>query len=366
MKKILLSIIAATFVFTALGCTKKSGAASEPATRTIVDQNGDTITIPSKIERVVITSLWPLPSIYCLYRGGITNLVGMHPGSMAAAKNSYLAAVYPDVLNISTKFVENNVVNIEQLMSLKPDVILFSATNTKEKEMFRAAGLPAIGFATNIAGWNTIETYASWIQLLGEIFGDTGRSTKIIEYGRKIEEMVKSRNDSVSDADRPKTLILFRYDQSGIATSGSTHFGQYWITTAGGKNVAQDIKGVPSINMEQIYQWNPDIIVLTNFTAYLPEDLYDNKIKGYDWSTVNAVKNHKVYKFPLGMYRWYPPSSDSPLSLLWLSTKLQSERFADIDMDKTIKDYFKNLYGVTLTDEDVNTIYNPPREAAVY
>ena len=34
-------------------------------------------------------------------------------------------------------------------------------------------------------------------------------------------------------------------------------------------------------------------------------------------------------------------------------------------MDAEIKDYFQNFYGVTLTDEDLNTLYNPPAESAM-
>lgn len=116
--------------------------------------------------------------------------------------------------------------------------------------------------------------------------------------------------------------------------------------------------------MEQIYEWDPDIIFITNFSPYLPEDFYNNSIDGHDWSSVSAVKNGKVYKFPLGMYRWFPPSSDAPLALMWLAQKIQPELFADIDMDAEIKSYFEEYYGVTLTDEDVQNIYNPAREAA--
>jgi len=116
--------------------------------------------------------------------------------------------------------------------------------------------------------------------------------------------------------------------------------------------------------MEQIYEWDPDIILITNFSAYLPEDLYNNSIEGHDWSNVSAVKNGQVYKFPLGMYRWFPPASDTPLVLTWLAKTIQPELFADVDMDAEIKDFYKEHYGAELTDEDVQQIYNPAREAA--
>jgi iron complex transport system substrate-binding protein len=64
------------------------------------------------------------------------------------------------------------------------------------------------------------------------------------------------------------------------------------------------------------------------------------------------------------MYRWYPPSSDSPLSLLWLAKQNHPDLFADIDLPEEIKKYFIRFYNVELTDEDIVKIMNPPREAA--
>jgi iron complex transport system substrate-binding protein len=128
--------------------------------------------------------------------------------------------------------------------------------------------------------------------------------------------------------------------------------------------VAKDFKGQGKINMEQVYEWNPDMIFITNFSPRLAEDLLENKIEGTDWSLVKAVKEGKVYKFPLGMYRWFPPASDTPLVLQWLATKMQPELFKDIDMDKEIKDYYKKYYSVDLTDSDIQKIYSPARAAS--
>ena len=116
--------------------------------------------------------------------------------------------------------------------------------------------------------------------------------------------------------------------------------------------------------MEQIYAWNPDMIFITNFSSVLPEYLYNNTIEGDDWSNVKAVQEGQVYKFPLGMYRWFPPSSDTPLALMWLAKTIQPELFADIDIDQEIKDYYVKYYNVELTDDDLQVIYNPAREAA--
>lgn len=341
-----------------------SKEAQEKEFRTIVDHTGTEVTIPTELNRVVISSILPLPSVYCLFKGSADDVVGIHPSSMAAAENSYLINVFPELANADTSFVENGEVNIEQLLELKPDVVFYSASNTEEREKYDKAGVPAIGFSTTIADYDCVETYAAWISLFGEIYGESEVANEIIEAGRQTADEIKAVTDEIPSEERPNVLILFHYDNGIIETTGSKFFGDYWINTAGGNNVAAELTGVQEINMEQIYEWNPDIILITNFSPYLPEDLYNNRIEGHDWSNVNAVKNGKVYKFPLGMYRWCPPSSDTPLALTWLAKTIQPEKFTEIDMDAEIKDFYEKYYDVKLTDDDIQEIYNPVREAA--
>jgi iron complex transport system substrate-binding protein len=64
------------------------------------------------------------------------------------------------------------------------------------------------------------------------------------------------------------------------------------------------------------------------------------------------------------MYRWFPPSSDSALTLFWLAKTAHPDLYEDIDLDKEIRDYYRRFYKVNLSDEEITKIYNPPREAA--
>ena len=57
-------------------------------TRVIVDDTGAEVTLPKEIHRVVISSILPLPSVYCLFKGSADDVIGIHPSSMAAAENS--------------------------------------------------------------------------------------------------------------------------------------------------------------------------------------------------------------------------------------------------------------------------------------
>lgn len=337
---------------------------AEEETRTIIDHAGNEVTLPTQLDRVVISGILPLPSVFCQFRGTAEEIVGMHPSSMAAAENSYLINVFPEILEADTSFVVNGAVNIEELMKLEPDVVFYSATNAEEYELYKKAGIPAVGFSTTIADYDCVETYAKWIEQFGEIYGQKEEADAIIAEGRQVAEEISAITSTIPEDEKPSVLILFNYANGTMTTAGSGFFSEYWLETAGAVNAAAEINRSGEINMEQVYEWDPDIILITNFSPYLAEDILNNTIEGHDWSNVKAVKEGQVYKFPLGMYRWFPPASDTPLVLMWLAKTLQPEYFETLDMDAEIKEFYQTHYNVELTDEDIQKIYNPAREAS--
>lgn len=339
-------------------------AQAKGATRTIVDQTGAQVTLPAKIERVVITSIWPLPSVFCLVDGSGKKIVGMHPASMSAAKTSMLAKTAPDVLQASTAFIQGTTVNVEELVKLRPDVVLYSATNSGERELIEKAGLKAVGFSTTIAAFNTIDTVVSWMDLLGDILDKKTRADDIKRYGNEVLGSIRSRIGTLDEAKKPRAMVLFRHSEKEIVATGSNFFGDFWLKSTGAVNVAAGLKGNQPVNMEQIYAWNPDIIYITNFSPSLPPDFLNNTIKGQDWSQVAAVKKGQVYKEPLAHYRWSPPSSDAPLMLFWMAKKNQPELFKDVDFEAKLKEYFLKFHDYKLSDDEVKAIQNPPLEAA--
>jgi iron complex transport system substrate-binding protein len=98
-------------------------------------------------------------------------------------------------------------------------------------------------------------------------------------------------------------------------------------------------------------RWNPQVILLGNFDAALPSDFYNDP----RWQSVEAVRNRRVYRMPLGGYRWDPPSQESALAWLWLAGVLQPERAGE-SLRADMRDWFGFLYGHTLTDEEIDGI----------
>lgn len=378
-RKFLIAVLILSMML--VGCNnkenKKNGAESEATKQTetankdeeyreVVDQAGRTVKVPKDPKRVVIT-FWPMGSAYTLFQGSAETIVGMDPAMVSVAKNSLLTRIDPNVANVDSSFINaDGVINEESLMKLNPDLALIPAYATDQLEIFEKLEVPTIVFDVTVEDFNTVETFMSWVDLLGKAFGKESKATAIREYGEKTLKEIAERTKNLSEADKPKALLLISYDEAGKSTSGEKQFARFELESTGAIHVARDVKeNFIKLDMEQIYKWNPDIIYLSTFTAYKPEDLYNNTAAANDdWSQVKAVKNKNVHKFPIGIFHWYPPSADAPLALLWLAKNNNPDLFKDVDLSKRIKDYYKDLYDIDLSDADIDFIFNPSSEVA--
>lgn len=330
----------------------------------ITDQMGRRIKLPKTIKRVVITSILPIPSIFCIIDGSADKIVGMAPASMGAAKNSMLAAMYPNITKASTTFMKDGNANLEEIAKLKPDIIFCLAENGEVKTLEKT-GIPVVAFKSSTAeGGNSLETLYGWIDIIGKILKKTDRAQYLKKAGYQMLGEVQSKLWTMPDNKKPSALVLFTDNGKVIQVAGRNVFSQFWITTAGGKNAAQELNGVKQTTMEQIYKWDPDYIFVTNFTSTQPSDLYNNKIKGQDWSKLKAIKNKKVYKIPLGTYRWFVASSDSPLMIKWMAQTLHPEIFNYYSMNEETRNYYKEFLDIKLSNDQLNKIFNPSSSAA--
>lgn len=337
--------------------------------RPVTDDNGAVVDVPDKVERVAVTNIFPLAAAVTAYTRSGEIVIGMHPASYAAAKNGLLGELWPAVLKADTGFMTGNVLNVEALLALDPDVVLVNAPDKRTLEAVRNAGLPALAVSATKWDYDVEKTRESWMRVLGELFPDAPvKSETVCAETERLASLVKERLAGLDEKSRPSVLFLVRLSPTEIVTSGKHFFGQYWASAAGGRNAAEHItlqNANAVITMEDVHALDPDVILLTNFTTAQPEDLLENRTEGRDWQGLRAVEKKAVFKMPLGLYRSFTPSIDSPLTLLWMAKTLHPERFADVDLKAETKRFYKTVFGTKLTDEQVERIYRPAKAAGV-
>jgi iron complex transport system substrate-binding protein len=329
--------------------------------KVIVDQMGQEVVIAGSVDQVVMSAL-PLPSIYALTNEPIDKIVGMHPGSKSAIENSIMGKMYPDLLGVSTGFVEGTDINIEELLKLNPSIVFYWGPYSNQTEQLNNAGIPAIGVKTQGDG-DALLTLSTWLKIMGDVFDKEAQVKTVIDYGESTLDEITSEIKDIPTEERVKSMFLFKHSSEEIVVPGTGHYGNYWIEKMGGHNVARAIDVTANVNMEQVYEWNPEKIFISSFTTTTPEDLYENRIEGQDWSSVEAVRNKEVYKVPVGVYRWYPPSGDVPLMMKWMAMAQYPERF-NYDMKTEIISYYHTYYQYELSDEEACGILNPVSETA--
>ena len=363
MKKLL--SIALSLMLALTACTAAL-AWGEVDTITIVDHNDNTVTLPADCERIVVCDILPLPSVLAVFFNSADKIVGMAEASMTAAENSLLGELYPEILNAETGFISGSEVNVEELMKLAPDVVIYNAASTALGEQLTAAGFNAVAVSVNKWNYDCIETLNQWIALLSEISPDNDKTAAVREYSERVLGIVQERVSALPEEERARAFFLFKYNDSTIATSGRQFFGQWWADAVGAVNVANELEQDNSvtINMEQVYAWNPNLIFITNFTTAQPEDLAANTFGSYDWSGIDAVVDGRVYKMPLGLYRSYTPGADTPMTLLWMAKTTYPELFSDIDITSEVRNYYSTVFGITLTDQQAESIFAPVSDAA--
>ena len=332
------------------------GGALAAETRTIIDQRGKVVVIPKEVNRIV-TICVPFPAAIYAVTGSGEKIVGMNPFSMSAVNESILGVLAPELKKASTGFITGGFeVNIEELLKLKPDVVFQWSRKDKEIEKMEAVGIPVIGIS---AGGRDPRNVKGWMKIIAEVIGGEAkqRAFDLIAYLDETLEMISSRTSSILKEKRPKALILANVESLGV--------GPYiWIELVGAVNVAEEIPRVGGmagscVNIEQIYKWDPDIIYIGNFCETQPEDILKNKIEGQDWSPIEAVKNRRVYKVPLGTYRWDPPSAESALMLKWLAQKHYPELFADYSIEEEVREFYLRFFHYEISDEEIEKIFHP-------
>lgn len=337
-------------------------------TITLTDHAGNSVTVPKQIDRIVVADMYPLPSVLSIFFDSADKLVGIAQPSMTAAQNSLLSELYPEILNAETGFIDGTSINIEEVIKLDPDVVFYSAGSEGIKEELDKANIPAVAISASKWDYDAIETLDNWIALLSEMFPENDKTEITKQYSSEIYDTVQERVSDIPDSEKEKLFFLFQYSESSITTSGKLFFGQWWADAIGAKNVGEELQtdNSTAVDLEQIYAWDPSMIFITNFNSAQPDDIYGNSVGSYDWSGISAVKDKQVYKMPLGMYRSYTAGIDTPITLLWLAKTVYPEKFEDIDITDETKKYYKELFGIDLTDEQAQKIFAPASSASAF
>lgn len=320
-------------------------------TITVRDQRGDRLVLSEPANRIVTIPM-PAASIVIAVDQGVHHLAGMQEESWLAIKDGVLADMFPAALRIPHDVAGDDFApNVESILALNPDLVVqWADAGAGLISPLSNAGLTVLGVT-----YGTQQDLLRWLTLFGSVLGKADRSRQMVTRINK--DLSRMKAIAAHRSGPAPKIIYFNRFVGGLTVAGADTYNDFYINLIGATNPAstgtatQKVDGMAGVDVEQVLAWDPDIILLGNFDAAMPADVYGNKV----WAGVSAVKSHRVYKVPLGGYRWDPPSHESPLMWHWLS-QLAFPHPHRSKLRDQIKSYYSFLYGYDVSDAQIDKI----------
>ncbi|XAS69422.1 ABC transporter substrate-binding protein [Micrococcaceae bacterium Sec5.7] len=286
-------------------------AAADPIS--VKDQRGKTITFSGPVTRVVTIPM-PAASLLVAVDQGADHLAAMHNASWIAMRDGIMGQLYPAALKIPHDIATQDFTpNVESVRALDPDVVV-QWSDSQLTAPLENAGLKVVGL-NNTGKQQDVD---AWIALFAAMLGKPDRAAQI--KARSDAELKEVQSAAIGRTQAGPRILYFNRFTGGLKVAGTNSYNDFYIKLVGGTNPASGQQGVKGsgmvgVDVEQVLAWDPEVILLGNFDGAMPNDIYSNPI----WQTIAAVRARRVYKVPLGGYRWDPPGQESPLMWHWLS-----------------------------------------------
>ena len=321
-------------------------------TRTVTDATGRQVEVPVHPQRIVVAAM-VLPNMVYALQGTADNIVSMPPASYSGWEMSTLKYLAPELENVDTTMVNDDFsVNVEALAAADVDLVLNWDTQTDQAEQLEAVGIPCF----LVTSAKDMDSLKSLVTMLGDVLNCQDKAKQATSWYDETMSYFNSKSDQVSaltEDQKPRVLHFQNVNQMTCYTKG---INPGITDLEGGQNFTLP-EEVTEVTMERILAFDPEIIFISNFDDVTPQDFYENKLEGQDWSQVSAVKNHKVYKVPCGLYRWAPPNAfEKPLYMYWTAQIVQPEIFNDYNISDTIRSFYSDFYGYDLSDEELSAL----------
>lgn len=332
--------------------TKDSTTGSNEETRIIVDATGAEVEVPAHPQKIAVAAM-VLPNIVYALQGTAENMVSIPPAAYSGWEMSILKDLAPELEGVDTTMVNDDfTVNVEALAAAGVDLVLNWDSQTDQAEQLKALGIPVV----LVSSAKSLEDLKSLISILGDALNCTDRTQKVLDWYDETLAYFDSKADQISALSEDKMPRVLHFQNVNQMTCYTGGMNVNITALEGGQSFTLPAD-VTEPTMELILDYDPEIIFISNFDDVTPDDFYNNKLEGQDWSNVSAVKNHQVYKVPCGLYRWAPPNTfEKPLYMLWTASIVQPEIFNDYDIRTEIREFYADYFGYELTDAQLDTI----------
>jgi len=178
----------------------------------------------------------------------------------------------------------HNRFDVEQILSLKPDLIVGWRSGNSQEDL---DGLKRLGLPVFISEPSTVEGIVSLMERLGEL---TGHQAQSLSQASAFRASFNASRETYST--RRQVRVFYQVWEQPIYTLNGDHVISQLISLCGGTNIFSDLKQLaPVVSLESVLARDPEVIVGGGVFGQTPPWAE----RWQSWPTVSAVRNRHIY-----------------------------------------------------------------------
>jgi len=295
------------------------------------DKLGRRVRIQAPVRRAVVLAFWELvPALRCWDK-----VVGI---SSSVSGWDFMLRAVPDMSKITPVGTAYDP-NIETLLKLRPDIVLTSNYRPEHVRFMEQKGLTVIAMNPD-----TLAEMCDLVELEGKLFGRENEARRATREMKDVFRLIESRTAKLP-ANRRKKVLWLSLKPNMVA--GGVGMTNDTIVMIGGQNVAgSTAERGPTVPIESIVGWNPDVIFIVGNARYQKQDILENS----QWRFIKAVRERQVYKAP----RWNTWSPRVALTVLWMAAKTYPDLYRDVDLRAVADRIHREVFREPFIDQELN------------
>ena len=345
-----LLLVLALFCGSLSGCA--AGRAPTPSEPTVAftDSLGRTVEIPETLTRVA-----PSGAVASMFLATIApEYMATINATPSSSQYKYLDPRLIDLPTTGQMYGSKSTLNLESILTSGAQVVI--DLGDKKDNMAadldalqKQIGMPVIFIEADLP--HMAEAYRT----LGKIL--SGKEARGEELAAFVDETVSLAEENAAKIqDSERISVLYTSGSSGLNTNAKGSIQAQVLDLMGIENAAvvEDVSnkgGGNPINLEQLYRFDPDVILFTAGSTY--STAADDEA----WQPLRAIEEGRYYEIPSMPYNWLsnPPSLNMLLGVWWLGNLLYPQYYA-YDMVEKTQEMFRLLWNYDLTAEDARAM----------
>lgn len=240
----------------------------------VIDYTGNTVTLNKPARRII-----------ALAPHAVENTFSANAGDRLVAVVAY--SDYPEAAKKIQQIGSNNLLNLEAIIALQPDLIIAWQSGNTRQSIKR---LRDLGFTLYIDEPKSLEDIAKSIRDIGVLAGTRQAAAEAADsYLSQLGQLLAEHRSL------PPVTVFYQVWNQPLQTINGRHLISAAIELCGGRNIyAEQASIAPVINIESIIARDPQVIIASGISDSRPAWLDEWQ----QWPQLSAVRNNHLYFVP--------------------------------------------------------------------